>query len=377
MEAASPIGWQLAHTTWFFDEFVLARLRDGGPPVDPRHRFLFNSYYEAVGSRTPRARRGIVSRPTFAQIQAYRHSVDQRIDRPRVWMSLAAEDPGAADEALASLLLGTHHEEQHQELMITDLKHAFSTHPFEPELGTEDGSMLGIDDHGSGASRPQRFLSFDAGVREIGADESSGSDALAFTFDNEGPRHRVFLEPFAMASRTVSNAEYAEFIEDGGYRHAAHWLSEGWACVQQHGWSAPIYWRRDGAGEFSEYTSRGRRAVVRDAPVRHLSLYEADAYARWRGLRLPTEAEWEVASDQLDDVGVGWEWTSSAYSAYPGFAPLEGALGEYNGKFMSGQFVLRGGSCATAPDHARATYRNFFPPDARWQFSGLRLARDI
>ena len=385
MPDASPVKWHLAHTSWYFETFVLAPALPGYRPFRPErgYRVLFNSYYNSVGAQHARPERGLLSRPGLDEVMHYRAHVDEAL--------LGGLEQGAFDaEVLEVLLLGTHHEQQHQELILTDLLHAFSRNPLEPVYrGDDAGKMPPGRASGGGAAGFQRF---GGGLREI------GHDGAGFAFDNEGPRHRVHLEPFALAERPVSNAEYQAFVDDGGYRDPAHWLSDGWARVQADGWEAPLYWARGDAG-WSALTLRGRRPLAPDAPVCHLSFFEADAYARWAGARLPTEAEWECAtadaavegntleSDALQPrpdgrpglaqlFGDVWEWTSSAYGPYPGFRPPPGALGEYNGKFMSGQMVLRGGSCATPADHLRASYRNFFHPQARWQFSGMRLARD-
>jgi len=380
MPDASPVKWHLAHTTWYFETFVLEPGLPGYRCFHPDFRMLFNSYYNSVGTQHARPERGLLSRPDLDEVRAYRAHVDRAM-----LAGLAAGDFDGA--TLEVLELGTHHEQQHQELILTDLLHGFSRNPLEPVYAGGDGPAAQ-----SPATPALEFEAFEGGVHEI------GHDGAGFAFDNEGPRHRVHLEPFALASRPVSNREFQEFIEDGGYRDPAHWLSDGWEQVQREGWQAPLYWER-GDGGFTAFGLHGRRPLTPDAPACHLSLYEADAYARWAGARLPTEAEWECAArtrpiegNTLESgalapraaEGAGltqlfgdvWEWTASAYTAYPGFRPPLGALGEYNGKFMSGQMVLRGGSCATPLDHLRASYRNFFPPAARWQFSGLRLARD-
>jgi ergothioneine biosynthesis protein EgtB len=365
MPDASPAKWHLAHTTWFFETFVLGPV--GIPAVDPTYAYLFNSYYEAAGPRAERPKRGLVSRPSLAQVQAYRAEVDRRVAH--------AIAEGRADAGVIEL--GLHHEQQHQELMLTDLKHALGTQPLRPAYRVDLARA-------ETAASPLAWKEYAGGLVEIGA------PADGFAYDNERPRHRVQVEGFALASRCIANAEVQAFIADGGYRTAALWLSDGWATVQREGWEAPLYW--DGA---ETYDLGGMRAIAPSEPACHLSLYEADAIARWLGARLPTEAEWEAASAGLDpqrgnfaddDVlhpiggslfGDVWQWTSSAYAPYPRFRPLAGALGEYNGKFMSGQVVLRGGSCFTPRGHVRASYRNFFPPAARWQMSGMRLARDL
>jgi ergothioneine biosynthesis protein EgtB len=374
MPDASPGKWNLAHTTWFFEQFVLGR---GGSyrPYNTDWHYLFNSYYQSVGPMHARPQRGLLSRPALADVLAYRRYVDDALQE-----LLTGDVPAAV---LATIELGLHHEQQHQELLLTDIQHALSCNPLKPAYST-------TIDAPSTTSVPMTFIPGNEGLVHIG---HAGD---GFAFDNEGPRHRVWLEPHALANRPVSNAEYAAFIHDGGYREPTLWLSEGWATVQREQWQRPMYWQDDLA---SAFTLHGVRSLDPHAPVCHLSYYEADAFAHWAGARLPTEAEWENAAAQMPVEGnlldraprlpraVGgdgllqmygdvWEWTSSAYSSYPGFKPLPGALGEYNGKFMSGQMVLRGGSLATPRDHIRSSYRNFFPPDARWQFMGLRLAQD-
>jgi ergothioneine biosynthesis protein EgtB len=380
MPDCSPPKWHLAHTTWFFETFVLAEHEPGFRPHHPQFRYLFNSYYEAVGERWPRPARGLLSRPTVAVVAAYRRAVDER-----VIALLDAGDERALAQLEPLIELGLHHEQQHQELLLTDLKHAFGLNPLRPIFAAgEPGPERG-------RATPLRWLEHPSGVREVG---HAGD---GFAFDNEGPRHRVFVEAFAVASRPVTAGEFLAFVQDGGYEAPALWLSDGWAARQRHGWSAPLYWQREGDCWFA-FTLRGYRPLDPAEPVCHLSYYEADAFARWAGARLLTEFEWELAAaahevggNFLDserfhpaaDSGTGqwfgdvWEWTASPYTAYPGYRPSAGALGEYNGKFMCNQMVLRGGSCATPPGHVRPTYRNFFSPDARWQFSGLRLVKDI
>ena len=382
MPDVSPTKWHLAHTSWFFERFVLMEHLRGYTPLNATYLYLFNSYYQQAGERHCRDQRGYISRPTVAEVMAYRRHVDSAMAK------LLEEADEQRLRAIDSLItLGTHHEQQHQELMLTDIKHVFSVNPLRPvyrELAARPAAA---------SVRPLRWTGFDAGVREIGY---AGS---GFAFDNEGPRHREFLEPFELADRLVTNGEYLEFMDDGGYKRPELWLSLGWAAVQEKSWSEPFYWeRRDGA--WMLFTLGGMRAVDPGEPVCHLTFFEADAYARWAGARLPTEAEWEVAAEgqpiagnfvetgrfhpAAAPMGDGlrqmygdvWEWTASPYIAYPGFRPAEGAVGEYNGKFMCNQFVLRGGSCATSHTHIRPTYRNFFPPDAAWQFTGVRLARD-
>ena len=359
MADASPTKWHLAHTTWFFETIVLGT-------ADPDFNFLFNSYYEALGARVERARRGMMTRPSLERVHAYRKEIDGRITR-------AIETDQVDGELLE---LGLHHEQQHQELILTDIKYTLGTQPLRPAYRSD----LRRDRTATTAD----WRSYDGGLVEIGA------PATGFAFDNERPRHRVFVEPFRIATRSLSNRDVLAFIAAGGYRDPQWWLSEGWHVVSSEHWDAPLYWH-DG----ETYTLGGVRPIDPDETACHLSYYEADAIARWRGARLPTEAEWELAaaaSDPTagnfadDDVlhpggrdamfGDVWQWTSSSYSPYPGFRPLAGAVGEYNGKFMSGQHVLRGGSCFTPRGHVRASYRNFFPPHARWQMSGARLAED-
>jgi ergothioneine biosynthesis protein EgtB len=359
MPDASPVKWHLAHTSWFFETVILAG-RSGYRPFDPRFAYLFNSYYEALGPRHPRPRRGLLSRPSLEEVYAYRAHVD------------AAMAEACADEALHDLItLGLHHEQQHQELILTDIKHAFFSNPLLPAYRNSAAPLH--------AATPQNNIVIPGGMVEIGHGGSG------FAFDNESPRHQVWLRPFRIASRPVSNAEYQGFIADGGYRRPELWLSEGWARVQDEKWEAPLYWLKDDDGSAKEnefvFTLSGVQPLDPHAPVEHVSFYEAAAYATWAGARLPTEFEWEVAATAdagkpLFTHGDVWEWTRSSYDPYPGFRTYEGVAAEYNGKFMVGQMVLRGGSSATPPGHIRATYRNFFPPQARWQFSGIRLAED-
>ena len=386
MPDASPTKWHRGHTSWFFETFVLGPWTARYEPFDPTFRFLFNSYYEAVGDRHERAARGLLSRPGVDEIARYRGFVDDAMARA---LSAALEP-----EVAALVELGMQHEQQHQELLVMDIKHVLSQHPFGPAYGAGSArSTVGSSD----VSAPRvGWLEHEGGVVEIG--HSDGGDWVGFAFDNESPRHRVLLEPFALADRPVTVGEWLEFIDDGGYRRPELWLSEGWATVGAAAWRAPEYWtHHDGA--WRVFTLAGDQPVQIDEPVCHVSLFEADAYARWAGRRLPTEAEWEAVASQeagriatggcLDPValhpgavtrpqilGSVWEWTSSSYSPYPGFRPAAGAVGEYNGKFMVNQYVLRGGSCATPAGHARITYRNFFPAEARWAFSGVRLAAD-
>jgi len=379
MPDASPVKWHLAHTTWFFETFVLAP--GGVPACDPAFSYLFNSYYEAVGDRHPRPQRGLLSRPSLDDIRAYRARVDEAVGR--------LLQRGADAASLQLVELGLHHEQQHQELILTDVKHLFSRNPLRPAYrkAWPLTPILGVR---------RSWIGIAGGVHAI------GHDGCGFAFDNEGPRHRVLLDDFEIASHPVTHGDFLEFIEDGGYRRPELWLSAGWDAVRTHGWQAPGYWEcRD--GQWHTFTLHGMAPIEVHTPVCHVSFYEAEAFARWAGARLPTEAEWEAAvsatpvegnfveSGALHPLacrepppsgalaqafGDVWEWTRSDYAPYPGYRPAEGAVGEYNGKFMANQYVLRGGSCATPASHVRATYRNFFPPDARWQFSGLRLARD-
>ena len=377
MADASPPKWHLAHTTWFFETFLLKPMLDGYVEFHERFEYLFNSYYNGVGRPYPRPERGNLSRPTVAEVLAYRTHVDGAMAE-----LLARED----DEVARRTVLGLHHEQQHQELLLTDLKVNFGRNPLAPPYQTAK-PLAAV-----ATARSLSFQPFEGGLVEIGVNPGEA----AFAFDNESPRHRVFLEPFELADRVVTCDEYLEFMADGGYETPSLWLSDGWAWVQQEGIRAPLYWRsRD--DEWWEYRLHGEVPAAGATPVAHLSGYEADAFARWAGCRLPTEAEWESAAGAESVVGnfvesrsfhprppaegdrqlFGdvWEWTSSAYGPYPGYAPLPGTLGEYNGKFMSNQLVLRGGSCATPADHLRPSYRNFFYPPDRWQFTGLRLAR--
>lgn len=376
MPDASPGKWHLAHSTWFFEQFVLARQSDY-QVHDHAWQVLFNSYYQSVGPMHTRARRGVLSRPSLDAVMSYRQAVDDAVAQ-----MIANE----ADEELPALIeLGVNHEQQHQELLLTDIKHALWCNPLQPAYRDEP---LAASSHSAAALR---FIRGDEGIVEI------GHAGKGFSFDNETPRHRQLLQPHALANRLVTNAEYLAFVHDGGYRDPALWLSDGWNTVQSEGWQHPLYWHDDLSGEF---TLAGPCALDPESPVCHVSYFEADAFARWAGDRLPTEAEWEHAAAGLPvqgnfqeqqrfhpraaSPGEGlqqcygdlWEWTASPYVSYPGFRPLPGSLGEYNGKFMNGQWVLRGGSCVTPRDHVRATYRNFFPSHARWQFAGIRLGQD-
>ncbi len=378
MDDASPAKWHLAHTSWFFETFILRDHVPGYTLHDERWPYLFNSYYEAEGERHARPMRGMLTRPSLAEVLAYRAAVDA---------ALLDALPNLPDEAQALVQLGCHHEEQHQELLLTDILHLFSVNPLQPALWPGEPKVP------VAMPGPIGWIEGRAGEAEIGV------DGPGFAFDCEGPRHRVLLTPHALADRTVTNGEWAAFIADGGYADPRHWLSDGWAWVKANGIRAPLYWEQLRGG-WTRFGLDGRRPVDPAAPVTHVSFFEADAYASWAGARLPTEAEWEAAAaahdprsgNQLDAAGpveprpatAGpaffgdvWEWTGSAYRPYPGFRPAKGAVGEYNGKFMSGQFVLRGGSCATPRGHVRPSYRNFFYPHQRWQFTGVRLAKDL
>jgi ergothioneine biosynthesis protein EgtB len=383
MPEASPVNWHLAHTTWFFETFVLSAL-PGYRPFHPQFAYLFNSYYTAVGPRWPRQQRGLLSRPTVAEVYRYRSYVDEHMAQV-----FARAHTAALQATEATVRLGCQHEQQHQELILTDLKHAWSFNPLQPIYRAP---VL------AGQRSPALdWLSYEEGMAWI------GHQGDGFAFDNESPRHRTFVHGFQLASRLVTHGEYQTFLEDGGYDRPELWLSEGWATRQSQGWIAPLYWEKDG-GHWAIWTLAGQRPLPLDEPVCHVSYYEADAFARWAGARLPSEAEWEIAATRIPITGHFlesdryhpsaapadedsgplfqlhgdvWQWTASPYIGYPGYRPSHGALGEYNGKFMCNQLVLRGSSCVTPRSHARKTYRNFFPPDARWQFSGIRLARDV
>lgn len=382
MPDASPTKWHLAHTSWFFETFLLEKFSSDYRTPDERYAYLFNSYYDGVGAQFPRPERGRLSRPTLSEVLDYRRHIDG---------AMARLFEGASDEQIERhafvIEVGINHEEQHQELIVTDVKTVLAHNPLCPRY-------VAAPPIAQGDVPALRFFSFDGGIHEIGA-RSDG-----FAYDNERPRHRAYLEPFELANRPVTAGEYLEFIRDGGYTRPSLWLSDGWANVQREAWKAPLYWNAEGEGSFSMSTLSGRRAIDVREPICHVSFYEADAFARWAGSRLPTEAEWEVAANDqpvsgnfLENAGFHprplladraavmqlfgdvWEWTASPYVAYPGYRPFPGILAEYNGKFMSSQLVLRGGSCASPARHLRPSYRNFFPPHARWQFSGLRLAR--
>ncbi|MGP0031772.1 MAG: ergothioneine biosynthesis protein EgtB [Acidimicrobiales bacterium] len=380
MPDVSPTKWHRAHTTWFFETFILGPHEPGYRPFNDDFAYIFNSYYEALGDRHPRSERGLISRPGIDDIARYRQAVDRDMDA-----FLRQEREPVVPQLVT---LGLHHEQQHQELLLMDIKHVLSRNPLRPIYLPGPGpgtTKTGVPKAG--------WIEHDGGTTEI------GHDGRGFGFDNEFPRHRVHLSPFALADRPVTCGEWLSFMEDGGYGRPEFWLSDGWAVVMAQDWRAPLYWFPDpeGSGRWNQFTLSGPRPVDPDEPVCHVSYYEADAYAHWTGMRLPTEAEWEwvaarhAAGDNvLGDaaphprpavstnalLGDVWEWTSSAYTPYPGFRAAPGAVGEYNGKFMVSQYVLRGGCCATPPGHARVTYRNFFPPGARWAFSGLRLAQD-
>lgn len=379
MPDVSPPKWHLAHTTWFFETFLLLPYLAGYKVFHPRFGYLFNSYYEAVGERHPRPQRGLLSRPTAAEVYDYRSYIDES-------MQVLLKEHAGNPELESLVVLGLHHEQQHQELLLTDIKHILALNPLRPAYRTD----LPVVSSSPTATK-ERWLDYPGGLYSIGHGDKE------FAFDNEGPRHPVYLEDYWLTSRLVTNGEYLEFIEAGGYTKPEYWLSEGWETVQTEQWQAPLYWEQID-GSWWVMTLAGLRPVNEYEPVCHVSFYEADAYARWSGKRLPTEAEWEVAAAQVpcqgnllanghlhpiaaagvtrpDQLfGDVWEWTQSAYLPYPGFKPTAGAIGEYNGKFMCNQMVLKGGSCVTPPHHIRATYRNFFPPAARWQFTGIRLA---
>ena len=365
MPDASPAKWHLAHSTWFFETLVLETAESDFRPFDARYRMLFNSYYQGVGEQHARAERGLISRPDLREVMRSRPQVDERMQG-----LLAQPELSHAAQALARL--GMQHEQQHQELLLTDLLHAFSRHPDLPAYG----DLMPIP-----SALPLQWLAHSADLAWLGWSEHSDGP---FSFDHERPRHRVWLEPFDIANRLVTQLEYLQFMADGGYLRPSLWLSLGWEWVQARRAKAPLYWRQtqgDGSSltDWRAFCLAGEQPLQAHTPVRHLSYFEADAYARWAGARLPTEAEWELAArsgDLLQAHGHCWQWTASAFSPYPGFAPCEGAVGEYNGKFMCQQLVLRGSSLATPAGHARDSYRNFFPPQAQWQFTGLRLARD-
>mgnify|MGYP002279468404 CR=1 FL=1 len=386
MPDVSPPKWHLAHTSWFFETFILKPFVKNYSVFHPKYEHLFNSYYEQVGSFHPRPERGLLSRPTVAEIYEYRQYVDKQMGE--LLVSLTNQIPDKKDQAeiLKRTGIGLNHEQQHQELMLTDIKHIFANNPLKPVY-------LDLKPTPQTNASPLEWFKHPAGIYKIGY---SGED---YSFDNEGPAHKVYLEPFAIASRLTTNAEFLEFIKVGGYDNPAYWLSDGWKKVQTEQWQQPFYWSKE-KNIWYEMTLTGMRPLDLQAPVSHVSLYEANAYANWLDKRLPTEQEWEVAASQYEITGnfreqgflqpivstqnetsqfFGdvWEWTQSSYSPYPGYKAAAGALGEYNGKFMSSQFVLRGGSCVTPLNHIRASYRNFFYPADRWQFSGIRIAETL
>jgi ergothioneine biosynthesis protein EgtB len=396
MEDVSPTKWHLAHTTWFFETFILANNYPHYQPLNAQYNYLFNSYYNAIGEQFCRPRRGQISRPTVKEVYEYRRYVDEKM----VDLIERLDVDGALDSIRDTVILGINHEQQHQELLVTDIKHVLSMNPLRPTLHprAEDGPTKGVPE--------MEWFRYEQGIYEV------GYDGPEFHFDNEGRRHKEYQETFEIGSRLVTNGEYLRFMEDGGYERPDLWLSLGWSTVQEHSlkehewekFDKPLYWFRTDEG-WMQYTLGGPRLINLDEPVVHVSYYEADAYARWAGFRLPSEVEWEIASADAEIEGGNysdsmlfqpralapdapsgrlhqmfgdvWEWTHSAYSAYPGFKPWEGAAGEYNGKFMANQIVLRGGSCATPQNHIRPSYRNFFPADSKWQFMGFRMARDV
>ncbi|MFC3883466.1 ergothioneine biosynthesis protein EgtB [Bacillus songklensis] len=378
----SPPKWHMAHTTWFFERFILKEFKTDYTEFNPHFDYLFNSYYETIGPFHPRHKRGVLTRPTVEEVHTYRKYIDENI-----FELLEYVDDKTLKEINGLLEIGLQHEQQHQELLLTDIKYNFSQNPLTPVYAASKETPQ--------ENTPSLFKEFQGGLVEI------GHHGEGFSFDNECPRHKVWLEPYKLATRSVTNGEFLAFMEDGGYEEPKYWLSDGWAAVKKFGWNSPLYWRKK-KKEWTQFTLSGEKLLNLDEPVCHVSFYEADAYARWAGKRLPTEQEWEHAAEGIIPkgnfaenhylhpvstvleesgplfkmYGDVWEWTRSSYSPYPGSKPLEGALGEYNAKFMCNQVVLRGGSCATPSSHIRATYRNFFQPEKRWQFSGIRLAED-
>lgn len=406
MSDVSPPKWHLAHVSWFFEAFILAPYLEDYQTPDPAYDFLFNSYYETHGEPFPRHLRGTISRPTVAQVYQFRAHIDREMAR-----LLSAPPAEYLDEIIDRLEIGLHHEQQHQELLVMDIRHILSCNPLHPVYRNDVRERLLAEAQMQRPPAEQRWHRYAAGVRQVGTDYPSRParehDGADFVFDSETPRHRQYVAEFELADRPVTNGEFIAFIEDGGYTRTELWLSDGWHLIHKTGWQAPAYWQKV-EGHWHTMSMGGLVPLDPAAPVCHVSFYEADAYARWADARLPTEAEWETAAadqpiignfveDALfqptassvregsEEKGDGpqqlfgdvWEWTGSAFRPYPGFKPLEGSLGEYNGKFMSGQMVLRGGCCATPGDHIRASYRNFFPPQARWAYSGIRLARDV
>lgn len=377
MPDASPTKWHLAHTTWFFETVLLQPHAAGYRPFDVRFHYLFNSYYEALGPRHPRPQRGLLTRPSVDEVHAYRSHIDEAV------LALLDRDIGEQDWAAIEpiVTLGLHHEQQHQELLLTDILHALSCNPLLPAYKPSAGPALRL----AAVPPPMRWLPQAGGMVQVGHE----GPQLGFAFDNETPRHAALLQPYAIADRLVNCGDYAQFIADGGYKRPELWLSDGWAAVQAQGWQHPAYWLapddprlgpQQHQGGWQVFGLHGVRPMEADAPVSQLSFYEAAAYAEWAGARLPTEFEWEAAFDApgiSQMTGHVWQWTRSSYDPYPGFRPMPGIAAEYNGKFMVGQLVLRGGSVATPAGHTRPSYRNFFPPAARWQFSGLRLAKDV
>lgn len=383
MPDVSPTKWHLAHTSWFFETFILREVSDEYKLLNPLYPYLFNSYYVQAGERWARPQRGLLSRPTVSEVLIYRKYID---DNMLKFLSEASIE--ILKEYRIRINIGLHHEQQHQELMLTDIKHVLSLNPLHPVYNNRrDDFVLVVPE--------MKFDKFGEGVYEI------GFEGEGFFYDNEKPRHKVYLNAFEIADRLVTNGEYLEFIDDGGYKNPLLWLSDGWMEVEKEGWKAPLYWEEN-EGEWSSYRLNGYKAIIPSEPVAHISFYEADAFARWKGMRLPTEGEWEIAVQNIEVQGnfaednnfhplalnkerakskqfFGdlWEWSASPYVSYPGYKAPEGALGEYNGKFMANQYVLRGGSCATSVTHIRRSYRNFFYPNSRWQFMGLRLAKDL